>query len=229
MDFGDNKTFKNKEKNIIENYENICNCLNINHKNVVRPYQTHTDNVKKVENETGIYIEKLKNIDGLMTDKKEKVLSLTFADCTPIYVFDKDESVIALVHSGWVGTTKKIIQNAIQKLVEEYNIKPENLICAIGPTIRQCHFEVDKDVKDIFYNEFKYMQNIGKIIKIGEKQGKYYIDTVEINKNLMKENGVLEENIIDCKICSLCNNETIHSYRKDGKNAGRNTAILCLK
>ena len=73
------------------------------------------------------------------------------------------------------------------------------------------------------------MRNIDKIIKIGEKQGKYYIDTVEINKNLMKEIGILEENIIDCEVCSLCNSEIIHSYRKNGKKAGRNTAILCLK
>ena len=73
------------------------------------------------------------------------------------------------------------------------------------------------------------MNNIDEIIETGKKQGKYYINTVEINKNLMKEAGILEENIIDCEVCSLCNSETIHSYRKNGKKAGRNTAILCLK
>lgn len=229
MDFGDNSTYEER-KNIIENnYNKLCKSLHLNAENVIRPYQTHTDNIKKVTNEKGIYPKAFENVDGLITKQREKILSLTFADCTPIYIYDKEKNVIALVHSGWVGTTKKIVKNAIEKMKQEYNSKNEDLICAIGPTIRECHFEVDEDVKDIFYETFKYMKNIEKIIKVGEKQGKFYIDTVEINKNLMKEEGILEENIIDCGVCSLCNSEIIHSYRKDGKKAGRNTAILCLR
>lgn len=229
MNFGDNLTYQQNKEIIQNNYKKICKELNISEKNVVRPYQTHTNTIKEVTNEKGIYLKEFENVDGLITDKQGKVLSLTFADCTPIYIFNKKKNIIALVHSGWAGTTKKIIKTAIDKLVKKYNSKIEDLICAIGPTIRQCHFEVEEDVRNIFYNEFKYMRNIDKIIKIGEKQGKYYIDTVEINKNLMKEIGILEENIIDCEVCSLCNSEIIHSYRKNGKKAGRNTAILCLK
>lgn len=229
MDFGDNKTYKNKEKEIKNNYKKICEELQVNCENVVRPYQTHTDNIRKIENENGIYIEELTNVDGLMTDKNGKVLSLTFADCIPIYLFDKEKNIIALVHSGWVGTTKKILKNAIEKLNEEYKCDVKDLICAFGPSIRQCHFEVDADVRNIFYETFKEMKNINEIIKDNKETGKSYIDTIKINKNILKEKGILEENIIDCNVCTLCNCEVIHSYRKEGKSAGRNTAILCLK
>lgn len=229
LDFGDNSTYQERREEIEQNYKKICKNMNLNFENVIRPYQTHTNIIKKVINEKGIYPKEFENVDGLATDKKEKILSLTFADCMPIYILDKEKDVISLVHSGWAGTTKKIVKNAIEKLKQEYDSKAEDLICAIGPTIRDCHFEVDEDVKDIFYETFKYMKNIEKIIKAGEKQGKFYINTVEINKNLMMESGILEENIIDCEVCSLCNSEIIHSYRKDGKKAGRNTAILCLK
>lgn len=228
-DFGDNKNYQEKKEKIQNEYKKVCNLLNINSENVIRPYQTHTNNVEKVINEKGIYHKNFQNVDGLVTNQKERVLSLTFADCTPIYIFDKEKNAIALVHSGWTGTTKKIVIKAIEKMKSEYNSKPENLICVIGPTIRKCHFEVEKDVKDIFYNTFSYMKNIDTIIENGEKEGKYNINTVEINKNMMTEKGVLVENIIDCRICSLCNNEFIHSYRKDGKESGRNTAIMCLK
>lgn len=228
-DFGDNQNYEEKKEDIKNEYKKISKSLKVNGENIIRPYQTHTDNVEKVINEKGIYHKNFQNVDALITKQKDRVLSLTFADCTPIYIFDKEENVIALVHSGWTGTTKKIIKKAIQKMKNEYNSKPENLICAIGPTIRKCHFEVEEEVKNIFYHTFRYMKNIDKIIEKGTKVGKYYIDTVEINKNMMKEEGVLVENIVDCGICSLCNNEFIHSYRKEGKQAGRNTAIMCLK
>jgi len=226
MNFGDNLTYKQNKEIIENNYKKICENLNLDERNVVRPYQTHTNNVRKVNEEIGIYPKEFENVDGLITEKHGKVLSLTFADCTPIYIVDKEKKVVALIHSGWAGTTKKIVKNAIEKLREEYNSKTIDLICAIGPTIRQCHFEVEEDVRNIFYNEFKYMNNIDEIIETGKKQGKYYINTVEINKNLMKEAGILEENIIDCEICSVCNKDKISSYRVEGKKFSRAIALI---
>ena len=72
------------------------------------------------------------------------------------------------------------------------------------------------------------MNNINDIIEFSEKTKSYFIDTVEINKNLLKEEGILEENIIDSKICTVCNSNIIHSYRKEGEKAGRNTALISL-
>lgn len=177
----------------------------------------------------GIFNGNFIDIDGLTTDKENKVLSLTFADCTPIYLFDKSKKVIGNIHSGWQGTVKKIVKEAIQFMKQKYNSNPENIICAIGPTIRKCHFEVQKDVRDMFYNEFKYMKDIDNIIKYNEETKTYFIDTVEINKNLLKEEGILEENIIDSNVCTFCNSNIMHSYRKEGKEAGRSTAVICLK
>lgn len=165
----------------------------------------------------------------MVTDKENRVLLLTFADCTPIYLFDKSKKIIGNIHSGWQGTTKKIVGKAIKFMKEKYKCDPKDIICAIGPTIRKCHFEVKEDVKDIFYNEFKYMKDINDVIKYNEKTKTYFIDTVKINKNLLIEEGVLEQNIIDSNICTFCNESIMHSYRKEGSKAGRSTAIMCLK
>lgn len=178
---------------------------------------------------SGIFNKDFYNIDGLVTNKKEKVLSLTFADCTPIYLFDKSKKVIGNIHSGWQGTLKQISKTAIQSMKEKYNCNPKDIICVIGPTIRKCHFEVQEDVKDMFYNEFKYMKDIDNIIKYNKETKTYFIDTVAINKNLLKEEGILEENIVDSKVCTFCDSNIMHSYRKEGKEAGRSTALICLK
>ena len=229
LDFGDNGNFKDKKDIVENNYKLICNELNIDYRNIIRPYQTHTNNVKEVGNNNGIFLEEYTDIDGLITNKPQKILSLTFADCTPIYLFDPNKKAIGNIHSGWQGTVKQIVKNAIEKMISTYGSNPKDIICAIGPTIRKCHFEVENDVKEMFLNQFNQMSDI---ISAGElKQGKrkYYIDTVKINKNMLIEMGLLGENIIDSRICTVCNSELIHSYRKEGKSAGRNTALIMLK
>ena len=54
-----------------------------------------------------------------------------------------------------------------------------------------------------------------------EIKNKYLIDTVCINKILLENLGVPEKNIIDSKICSVCNSEKINSYRVEGKDFKR--------
>ncbi len=229
LDFGDNSNYEEKKDIVIKNYKTICNELNIDYKNIVRPYQTHTNNVKELGEDFGIFLDENKDIDGFITNKRNKILSLTYADCTPIYLFDPVKKAIGNIHSGWQGTVKKIAKKSIEKMIQVYNSNPENIICVIGPTIRRCHFEVEDDVKDIFLKEFEDIKDIITKGEIKESKQKYYIDTVKINKRMLMEMGICEENIIDCGICSVCNSELIHSYRKEGKTAGRNTALIMLK
>ena len=229
LDFGSNDTYKEIKEKADNNYKSICKLLKLDSNNIIRPYQTHTNNIKEVNEESGIFNENFIDIDGLITNKKSKVLSLAFADCTPIYLFDKNKKVIGNIHSGWQGTVKRIAKKSIEFMKEKYNSNPNDIICVIGPTIRKCHFEVKQNVRDMFYNEFKYMKNIDNIIKYNQETDSYFIDTVAINKNLLQEEGILEENIIDSKVCTYCNSNIIHSYRKEGKEAGRSTALICLK
>ena len=118
-------------------------------------------------------------------------------------------------------------------MVTEYQSNPEDIICCICPSIRQCCFEVDEDVKDLFYNKYKELKNIDEIIKLGgtkkEDKQKYYIDTVKINIELLKNIGLKEENIIDSNICTMCHSKEFHSYRTDGKDFGVNGAIIAIK
>ena len=168
-------------------------------------------------------------MDGLVTDKKNKALIFCFADCTPLLFFDPIKKVIANVHSGWRGTLQTIGRNAVNKMIEQYSCKPEDIICCIGPTIRKCHFEVDEDVKDLFYNKFKGEIDIEKYIEnLQEKDGKYFIDTVGINKEVLLKLGLKDKNIIDSKICSVCDEDKIHSYRAHGDKSGRNISIMEL-
>ena len=114
LDFGSNNSFNGKENEVKNNYKILCNFLKIEEDSIVRAYQTHTKNVARIMDEKGIFPEELINIDGLITNKKEKALSLVYADCTPIFIFDPNKKTIAIIHSGWQGTLKRIVENSIK-------------------------------------------------------------------------------------------------------------------
>jgi len=231
LDFGTNDTYEQKKDEIIKNYKQICDSLGLNYENIVRPYQTHSHNTKAV-NETGIFLEEYRNIDGLITTKKDKILSLTYADCIPLYFFDPNKKIIANIHSGWQGTLKSIGKKAAEKLINEFRSDPQDIICAIGPSIRKCHFEVDEEIKEEFCEEFRNSIKIQNIISKGniiEEKQKYYIDTVDINRQLLIKIGLKAENIIDSEICTVCNSDLIYSYRGNNNTICRNTSLICLK
>ena len=169
------------------------------------------------------------NIDGLVTDKSGISLSLRFADCTPIFLYDKVKNVIGNIHSGWRGTVQKIGQKGVEKMIEEYGSNPKDIIACIGPAIGKCHFEVSEDVKEIFKETFSYLASPEKFIQKGKKEGKYFVDTNYINEKLLEEIGLKKENIVQSNICTVCNKYYIHSYRAEKELSGRNTSIIELK
>jgi len=52
FDFGTNKTYKEIKEKVDNNYKLVCELLKVDSKNIVRPYQTHTNNIKEVQEET---------------------------------------------------------------------------------------------------------------------------------------------------------------------------------
>ena len=87
---------------------------------------------------------------GLLTNKENINTMLTYADCTPVFLYDPVKNVIGNVHSGWRGTVQKIAQKAVAKMIKYYGVNLNNIIVCIGPSIAKCHFEVGKDVKEVF-------------------------------------------------------------------------------
>lgn len=221
-------------------YDKICSVVGFNRLNIVKPHQTHTDNIGIVQNAKGTFDE----VDGLITNQKQIPLCTTSADCTSFLLYDSVKHVIGDVHSGWRGTVQKIGQKAIKRMIEQYQCEPENIIACICPHIRKCHFEVGEDVAKLFYDTFSYMDNIeeiivkadgaryekGEIADIGKMRNemKYYVDTTMINHKLLLEIGLKEGNIIDSGICTVCEKEHFHSYRVDKEASGRNGAMIML-
>lgn len=206
-------------------YDEIMNKLNFKAIKFIKANQTHTSNVEVVTKDN--LNDKFIETDGLITNLKNVALVTSLADCQGILLYDSKKEVIGNVHSGWKGTLNKIVENAVKLMIDTYNSNPEDIEAYITPSILKCCFEVDEDVVDMFKNNF---DNIDDLITLGEfkDKQKYYIDTVEINKRILLNLGLKNENINLSNLCSKCNNDIIHSHRADGVDSGRNVAIICM-
>ena len=218
----------------VKDYKDLCTAIEINYTNCVKPCQEHTKNIRNVKQkrnrgEFDLEQEKYNATDGVMTNRKKIALATTNADCILLIFFDPVRKVISNIHSGWRGTLQRISVNAVKKMKNEYGCNPKDIICCICPSIRYCHFEVHADVKESYYNEFKDLKEIDDLIVPMKTKDKWTIDTVTINKILLKQEGLKGENIIDSGICSVCNSDIVHSFRVEKEGYGLGTAIIELK
>ena len=224
----------NKNEYAEKDYKNLCDAIETNYIKCVKPNQKHTKKVRCIEEKINIdkpdfELEEYDETDGLITNKKNMVLSTTNADCILFLFFDPVKKVIANVHSGWRGTLQRISVETINKMKKQYGCNPKDIICCICPSIRACHFKVHADVQELYYNEFKDLKEIEQLILPIDGEDRWTIDTVKINKIILKEEGLKEENIIDSNICSVCNSNLIHSFRVEKEKYGLSTAIIELK
>jgi polyphenol oxidase len=156
--------------------------------------------------------------DALITSKKNLGLAIVVADCTPIFIYDKKNKVIAAVHSGWKGTDQKIILKTLIKFQKDYSSKPEGMIVYIGPSISQINYEVGKEVADKFDKTF--------IKPDGEK---YFLDISGINYQILLDFGIPKNQIQKSELCSYEYSTLLHSYRRDGNLSGRSLGVIAIK
>ena len=226
---GENINFRSTAPEMLESYKKVFDAIGLDAKTLMKPKQKHTSNVKCVDEL--LDKEKLESIDGLITDKPNIAITTTNADCILFLFYDPVKKVIANIHSGWRGTFQKIAEKCVLKMINYYKCNPEDMICCICPSIRKCHFEVEEDVKILCENIFNFTGRVDEFIEKGKKvkdTQKYMIDTILINKILLKELGLRDENIIDSGICSVCNSDKVSSYRVEGKDFKLATAIISL-
>lgn len=216
-----------------KDYSDLCNAIEMNYIDAVKPNQAHTKNVKKVDehvniNKPDFNLKEYDFTDGLITNKSNILLATTNADCILLMFFDPIKKAIANVHSGWKGTLQRISVETVEKMQKEYGSNSKDIICCICPSIRKCHFLVHKDVQEPFYNEFKDLKEIDEIIVPVPGEDRWSIDTVKINEVILRKAGLKQENIIDCGICSVCNSDLIHSFRVEKEGYGLGTAVIEL-
>jgi YfiH family protein len=160
--------------------------------------------------------------DAMITDIPEFLLIIRTADCLPVLVVDEPRKIIAAVHCGWRGTSKRVAHKVIQGMVDRYKCRPSSLLVALGPCIGGECYEVGEDVfqsfkKEGLSTEFFRAQS--------SKKKKYLFDLKGENISQMLNLGIEKKNIYSAEGCTHCD-MSFPSYRRDRERAGRMLSFI---
>lgn len=217
-------------ESVTENYKRICKSAGFDFDSLTASAQDHNTFVRAVTSENkgvGIYKPRdLQSVDALITNEKGVTLVTYYADCTPLFFVDTKQKAIGLAHAGWRGTVGRIGEKVVNKMTELYGTNPADIVAAIGPAISVCCYEVDKPCADNFYA----LSDLDSSRFVFPKDnGKYMIDLLETNRQILVAAGVKNENITVSDVCTNCNSELLWSHRATKGKRGTMSAFMCIK
>jgi len=214
-----------------ENFRRMAEIFEAGPERFVCSKQTHTTNVRRVTQEDCgkgvIYPTDYEDVDGLITNVPGIILSTSYADCVPLYFVDTQNRAIGLSHSGWRGTVTRMGQATLKAMAEAFGTRPEHVVAAIGPSICGDCYEVSEDVALEFQKNFP--DSFSEFLMPGKAEGKYQLDLWEANIRVLKDAGVLAQNIAVTDICTCCNSEYLYSHRASNGRRGALAAMMELR
>ncbi len=183
--------------------------LSLKPSKIVIPKQIHSNTVYTCHRGG-----RVEGVDALISNNRDLVLSIQVADCIPLFLLDNHANICALIHAGWRGTAKKIVTNTIHEMVS-IGSRIKDIKVLMGPSIQQCCFEIGPEVAEKFPGVF---------LTNGELD-RSYLDLQGVVQAELIDLGIKEKQIIFLSECTSCHPGMFHSYRRNGKKAGRMIAI----
>jgi copper oxidase (laccase) domain-containing protein len=154
--------------------------------------------------------------DGFLVDPRLGAwVSVTVADCMPIWVLDRASGAYAVLHSGWKGTG--ILATAVTALAVAYGSKPSELSVILGPAIGACCYPVPPERARIFEAEF----GPSAVVRTG---GSERLDLRAANLALAESLGIGALSSVEA--CTSCDGR-LGSYRREGKASFTRMLACC--
>ncbi len=164
----------------------------------------------------------LARADGLVTDRRGLTLTMRFADCTPILLYDPVKHAIGLAHAGWRGTVLGAGVSALQAMVTAFGTRPVDVQAGIGPSIGPDHYQVGEEVVAAVRQAFGDTE--GLIRRAAD--GSAYLDLWAANRRALERAGVRQIEVAG--LCTATHIDEFYSHRAEAGRTGRFGAVIAL-
>ncbi|MFA5032401.1 MAG: polyphenol oxidase family protein [bacterium] len=94
--------------------------------------------------------------DGFITNKSGIYLGVSTADCMPVFIYEKRNKIISLLHAGRKGTQEGILHEALCILQQDFNSDAKDISILFGPAICPLCYEYD-----LWENNYKQAKDMG--------------------------------------------------------------------
>jgi len=134
---------------------------------------------------------------------------------------DKSGHWIGAIHVGWKGLYGEIISIGVNEFLEMSGSPIKDLLCAVGPAIGKCCFEVSDDLVNMFQEKFDWAEEF-----INRDFKKAHLNIQGMARRQLELSGLKNHNIEVLDYCTMCHTELFCSFRKEGENAGRQLSAI---
>lgn len=150
--------------------------------------------------------------DALWTARAGLALAVATADCVPLLL--AGPGVVAAVHAGWRGIAAGVVAASVAALPA-----PPHLLTAwIGPAIGPCCYEVGDDVATAV------AEAAGAAVVHPRARARPHLDLPAAAGVQLAAVGVTRLHRVER--CTRCAAGALFSYRRQGRGAGRNLALV---
>jgi len=146
------------------------------------------------------------------------ICGILTADCLPIFICNKEGTMVGVAHAGWRG----LVGGIIESLIESFNCDGEDLVVHLGPAISQLAFEVGSEVKSQYLSKNKNFESCFTYLN-----NKYYLDLYDAARVVLRNFGV--SSISGGDRCTYNEPDQYFSYRRDGKHSGRMAHLIWME
>ncbi|GMQ77899.1 MAG: peptidoglycan editing factor PgeF [Anaerolineae bacterium] len=217
-----------KKTNVMENRALAYAIYQRTNNSLVHAHLAHGNDVAQVTAlDYGHYVGP---VDALITNQPGCGLTMNYADCSPILLYDPKRQAIGLGHSGWKGAVKDLPGAMVSAMKSAFGTEPGDLIAGIGPSIGPCCYQVGEEVINAVQNVFNLSDELllpedsSKVLLPGGSRA--YFDIARANSlNLIKA-GL--EQIEVSEMCTACRKDLFFSHRAENGRTGRFGALLIL-
>lgn len=204
-----------------ENHERLCRRLGVARNHLVTAFLTHSDKVAVVGRAD--WGQRYTDTDALVTNTPGVYLTLRFADCVPILLYDPRRRVVGLVHAGWRGTLALITQKTARLMGEVYGSAPDDLIAGIGPSLGPCCAEMGEEV--VGQTRAVFGADADHLLRPGPR--KTHLDLWAANRLQLEALGVRQ--VETAGLCTVCHVADYFSHRAERGKTGRFGAVIGLR
>lgn len=169
--------------------------------------------------------------DASYTDRINTPSVILTADCLPVLIANRKESIVTGIHAGWRSLLMDIIENSVAQLQEN----PEDLFVWLGPAISQKGFEIGPEVKSAFAYRNTLLTNLEEqarnpdgLFIPSENAGKYYADIYALAQLRLQNLGIPLSQIYGGDCCTYSDPDRFYSYRRDGARSGRLASFIWI-
>jgi YfiH family protein len=146
------------------------------------------------------------------------------ADCPLILLADASGPAVALAHTSWRSTVRRIVPRLINRMAAEFGTQPGDLVAGIAPSAGPCCYEVGADVAEAVRQEFG--DGFADRSLRPTRRGKWMCDLWRANVEQLSAAGVATDRISVAGVCTICGRKNLPSYRREGDAAGRFVAVI---